>query len=221
MPFVAGIDLTPIREQCGDEVYGIIGMDLLANYIVQFDFDRGECLFLKRLQSDMGKKINLRFARSRVPYVVATIATASPEHFYIDTGASAWTDDGDLTKTVAKDLINAGKARDIGQITLHDLSAHSTQRRLQCDEIVIGDLTVQNPIFATGDRSNRLGMPFLARFVVTFDFPNEHMYLQQRKSFHPLGKFNSSGLWIVRRGGKTVVDSVRGGSVAESAGLRR
>jgi hypothetical protein len=220
VPFVAGVDLAPIREQCGDEVYGIIGMDFLANHVVRFDFDRGECVFLKRSSAAAGEKVVLRFARSKIPYIVANLAQPSPERFFIDTGASAWTDDGDLTKLVAKNLLDAGKARDIGRITLHDLSGASTLRRLQCDAIVIGDITVPNPIFATGDRANRLGMPFLARFVVTFDFPQGHMYLQGRKSFRPLGKFNGSGLWIVRREGKTVVDSVRGGSAAESAGLR-
>jgi hypothetical protein len=71
---------------------------------------------------------------------------------------------------------------------------------------------------AEGDPS-RLGLEFLSRYVVTFDFPNNRVFLKPGKRFAAEQPYDMSGLVLSRIGNDTVAIRVYDGSPADAAGL--
>ena len=49
---VAGLDLMSVRHASGEEVYGVIGMDVLRSHRVQIDFDSGSLRIFRSLPED-------------------------------------------------------------------------------------------------------------------------------------------------------------------------
>jgi hypothetical protein len=56
--------------------------------------------------------------------------------------------------------------------------------------------------------ANALGLNYLSRFIVTFDFPNDQVYLEKGARFEVPTQVASSGLHVVRTGGDTVIDQI-------------
>jgi hypothetical protein len=85
--------------------------------------------------------------------------------------------------------------------------------------LTVGDFAIANPVFATSDY-NMLSLGFLARFVVTFDFPHRTMYLKKGRRFDGPDRWDRSGLHLIRTAGKTIIHSVDKDSPAAAGGLR-
>jgi C-terminal processing protease CtpA/Prc len=67
-----------------------------------------------------------------------------------------------------------------------------------------------------------LGADFLARYRVTFDYTRQRMYLTPRAPVPPRAELDMSGLYLMtdRAARRIVVEEVRTGSPARSAGIR-
>ena len=65
-----------------------------------------------------------------------------------------------------------------------------------------------------------LGLVFWSRFVVTFDFPGEKIYLRKGKGYERPDLRDLSGLHLIRRDGAVVIESVDEGSPGASAGIQ-
>jgi S1-C subfamily serine protease len=64
-----------------------------------------------------------------------------------------------------------------------------------------------------------LGLDILTRYVVTFDFPHQAIYLKKGRQFDRTIRYDRSGLWVRRVKGQTGVASVTDGSAAAKAGI--
>jgi hypothetical protein len=64
-----------------------------------------------------------------------------------------------------------------------------------------------------------LGLAFLRRHVVTFDFPNGLLYLRPGKRFETVEEHDMSGLHLLRKDNKTFVHSVDRESPAALSGV--
>jgi len=69
-------------------------------------------------------------------------------------------------------------------------------------------------------RPTAIGLRFLARHLVTLNYPRMKMYLKRRTSDLPVDQDDMSGLSLAQKGAATVVQSVEKGSVGDQAGLR-
>src|SRR6185437_5547096 len=56
---------------------------------------------------------------------------------------------------------------------------------------------------------------------VTFDFPNDRMYLLPGDRFNEADRYDLSGMDLIRVGGETIVESVDEGGAADNAGLAK
>lgn len=63
-------------------------------------------------------------------------------------------------------------------------------------------------------------MQFLSRYLVTFDFPNKVAYFHPSSNVRRPDRFDASGLHLLLRRGKTVVEFVDDGSPASDIGLQ-
>jgi C-terminal processing protease CtpA/Prc len=84
----------------------------------------------------------------------------------------------------------------------------------------MGSFEYKDLILSESNRLCRLGLPFLSRHIVTFDFPNDKVYFKKSKEFNKVDETDMSGLHLLRISNKTVVHSVDEDSPARKAGIR-
>jgi hypothetical protein len=138
---------------------GILGMDFLKHYCIQLDFEAGKIRFLDPYHVNaaaLGKAFALTLSRGNLPTIHhASLSGGKATEALIDTGYYV---DG-----VAKK--GAAKADDSGTVRLA--------------ECVWDGRTYRNLIVRADENASLLGLRFLARHLVTFDFPHRTMYLKQ------------------------------------------
>jgi hypothetical protein len=93
------------------------------------------------------------------------------------------------------------------------------EREARIDSFSTGVFTYKDAIFGQSNLSC-LGLLFLSRHLVTFDFPNSKIYLKKGKDFEKVDETDMSGLHLLRISNKVFVHSVDCGSPAEKAGIR-
>jgi hypothetical protein len=213
------MDLSGFRRSSGHDIRGFLGMDFLRKYVIRIDFDRGDVAFLRSAPRSECPPFRLSYNRFRRPTVDIEFADGLTVPFAIDTGAIAGATGHITTRTF-------DRLRQEGLLTLLEKPARGvdlfgkTKFRGGCIErLKVGDFTHRQLYIAEG-AADELGLDYLSRFVVTFDFPNDRLYLEKGASFSRIQRFHLSGLAFGRDDGRTIVDEVDEGSVADSAGIK-
>jgi hypothetical protein len=178
------LDFKRLSSRCGHPIMGLLGMDCLRHYCIQLDFEAGKTRFLNpdRVKAaELGKSFPLRFSNESQdqsdeirPYIHHT---------------------GLLGGTSTNSLIDTGQTSD-GSVEKSALNGHFLTRikhflrpswAVGLPQSVWDGETYTNLFVDIGRDANQLGLRFLARHLVTFDFPNQTMYLNQT-SAGPLKK---------------------------------
>jgi hypothetical protein len=216
---VLGFDMKPFREAAiGYEVYGILGMDFLRNHVIRIDFDTGKLTFLREAGREPGQAVPLTFDRGNRPSVVMEIAGWGREEFVVDTGYCK-SGSGLLRHELFESLRTKRKLKEVGHEYFQTLGG--SQGRLgQVLGISVGELQVREPVFGARGDANLLGLGYLARYTVTFDFPRKIMYLKKGRRFRHPERWDWTGLSFKRVDGKLTVRSLAKDSPAATSGFR-
>jgi hypothetical protein len=157
-----------------DRLYvGILGMDVLLNYCLQLDFTSHEIRFLAKDQVDgssCGKPFQLTDVGDGCVSIGENLVGGKEPGSLIDTGCR-W--DGWLTPACFRQWTNQPALGARPRMGFHyGMLGGETYPEIE--------LTEQPPV---GDdlhiKLNGIGLGFLARHLVTFDFPNRTMYLKR------------------------------------------
>lgn len=150
---------------------GILGMDVLQDYCIQFDFTAGKMRFLDSAETNVaswGKMYpmtlsttgpNNQFIR---PIIHQAGFFGNNTNLVIDTGCHV---DG---------LVNKGESGEVIGAWLFSFLGFGRFHSGVWDGEAYSHLKV-----APVDHVNVLGLRFLARHLMTLDFPNQKMYLKQ------------------------------------------
>ena len=163
---VAVFDTSKLSSMSGRPVMGILGMDCLKHYCIQLDFEARKLRFLDPRQANAakpGKAVPLTFSFPGGQPSIRHLGLAGGKNSRseIDTGFNL---DGQVER---------GSIHGQGAGVAH-LSTCIWEGETYSD-LAVG----------VGEDANRLGLRFLARHLVTLDFPNRTMYLK-RTSNGPL-----------------------------------
>ena len=134
---------------------GILGMDCLKHYCIQLDFQSRQLRFLNSNQlnaAELGQKFPLTFENNCPLIDQRNLIGESAKLLLVDTGCN-------IDGLVDRATNNFGGAY-----------------LLRCNW---AGQTYTNLIVAAVERFNAIGFGFLARHIVTFDFPGKTMYLKQ------------------------------------------
>jgi len=167
----------------GRPVMGVLGMDTLRHYCIQLDFKAGKMRFLhpNRVEpAKLGTAFPLTFstegqsyARWIRPYIRhADLAGGEPVEVLIDTGYNG---DGGLEPERFRRAISEQRLR--AQAEAEDAREPNNAEVAKC---VWNGATYTGVHLGKGE--NSLGLRFLARHLVTFDFPRRTMYLKRTSS---------------------------------------
>lgn len=181
LDFHRGLVLSSLR------IRGILGMDCLRHYCIQLDFEAGKMRFLDPDHSGPagpGKPFPISFSNvgqnfsselvsagqnDSCPFIARSgLFGGSNTNLLIDTGDNV---DG----AVEKGLI---KGHFLTRL-VHFVIRFRTLRLQKCTWD--GETYTKLRVW-TGPKKNQLGLRFLARHLVTFDFPKRTMYLKRTRS---------------------------------------
>jgi hypothetical protein len=107
----------------------------------------------------------------------------------------------------------------VGEEPCETVSGAAVRRLGRLKYLSLGEFTPPG-VLAVEGKDNLLGLRFWSRFVVTFDFPHDKVYLKRGKNFERPDTHDVWGMRLCRKDGKVMVDSVDKGSAAEGAGLK-
>jgi len=175
-----------IRQKERHSTYmGILGMDCLEHYCIQLNFEAEKIHFLDSDHlntAELGKAFPLTFKGGHIYIHHAGLLGGTNTDSLVDTG---WNIDAQVEK-------GALKGHDSGWVRL--------------PKCVWDNETYTNLNVEVSQNANMLGLKFLARHLVTFDFPKRTMYL--KKGIDPLVNENT----------KAVVDGSNGHIIKECPG---
>lgn len=169
-------DLRPFSSTAGRPILGVLGMDVLAHYCIQLDFQAGKLRFLDDEhpgKNDWGRPFPLTDIGDGRFSVRENLAGTKDSGSVIDSGCNY---DGWLSQPLFQQWTNQAKLPVGGEVrfpmgvlggeTYRDIIL----RGFGAESLSVGDSHI---VF------NGIGLRFLARHLVTFDFPKRTMYLKR------------------------------------------
>jgi hypothetical protein len=202
----------------GKKIKGIIGMNFLRKYMLQIDFDADMLYIFDSVQGEKlrwGQSCDMTFPTGGLPHVKGTVFFDIPVEFLVDTGYSST---GSLEEKIFRQILTQKKAKTI-ETSFVTLGGTIKEQEARINDLSVGDFHYRDLIFSEMD-SSILGLEFLARHGVLFDFPNKRLYMEEGRDYRRHDERDMSGLRLVKSYDKTIVHSVEMGSPAEKAGLK-
>jgi hypothetical protein len=217
---VLGKDMTPLREVSGLPIEGVLGMDFLSRHVIRMDFDKGELSFLTAAEPLSGTAIPLVEHNDIVGWrqVRGSVGGLERIPFLVDTGQTG-PSSGTLDAETFGLLKKWKEMRIVSQGMFRGASGDAVVEDGQSGVLAVGDVKVERPVWTSGNTS-ALGLGFLSRYVVTFDFPKGTMYARPGANVAKPDLWNGSGLHLLHKNGAPVVELIDAGLPGEKAGVK-
>jgi hypothetical protein len=186
-PLVASYDFTDLSVDTPAPITGIIGMDCLSKYCLQIDSAARKLRFLESSpnhEGDLGKAFTLRLSNEgqgkddyfRTYIEHESLIGGPPGNVLVDTGMNF--DGASAAAFLEKRAREAGGKQLRKKTWLFPKSEWEGQ---PYSNLLLTETTMD----VAGEDGHVIGMRFLARHLVTLDFPNEKLFLK-RTSEEPL-----------------------------------
>lgn len=195
----------------GKPIHGIIGYDLLKNFVTKIDYSKRNLTFYDPNHFQEPKKnnieqFNLIFHKEK-PYLSCDYKidehTSNNSLFLIDTGSSdaVW-----LFENESKNI--STKRKFFWDYVGEGLSGPIKGKRTKIDQFSIDNFAFDNVTTAFLDstaapkynsnfnRGGSIGSLLLERFKVILDYPNQKLYLKKAKGFKEDFTYNLAGLGV-------------------------
>jgi hypothetical protein len=174
-------DFRRMSHLLGHPIMGILGMDFLRQYCLQLDFPADKIRFLDP------QHLNLAGLGKPFPLIFSNAGEGRPDAVrpFIYSSGLLGGDTNDM-------MIDIGDNSD-GLVPASAIHGHYLRRSLSFLTVHLFNVPIRIPVKECNwkgntytnlgvvpfDDSNRLGLRFLARHIVTLDFPGQIMYLKQ------------------------------------------
>jgi len=176
--YILTSDFKAMSAKAGRPILGVLGMDCLEHYCVQLDFEAGKMRFLNPDHLDtatIGKAFTLTFSSEGQsmkqfirPFIHrGSLIAAAGNNLMVDTGYRV---DGALESGLFQRKIKEQRSREGEAI-------HGDNHRVWFSQCNWSGGHYTNLL--VGDGGNIIGLEFLARHLVTLNFPKRMMYLKQ------------------------------------------
>jgi predicted aspartyl protease len=214
----------------GIPVDGMVGFELLDRMVTAIDYGRNIITFTDPTRfhpsKDLGIAVPFVFY-DHLPNVTGSIGDLSAT-FNIDTGSRS---EIDITSPfVAAYQLRAHFPTGTSAVTGWGVGGPTRDYMVRLPSLKLGEVEVdqiaaglsedKGGSISNPNYSGNIGGGLLKRFVVTFDYAHQVMYLKRIMPIPPdVGTFDRSGLWINAKDGGYVVTDVAKGSAGERVGI--
>jgi hypothetical protein len=214
----------------GIRVDGMVGFEMFRRFAVQIDYGRDLLIITDPTRFEptgAGTAIPFVFY-DHLPMVRGSLA-ALPARFDIDTGSRS---EVDITGPfVAAHELRARFSKGVSAVTGWGMGGPSRSYVVRLPSLTLGGVQVSSPVAGLSEDKGgsisdpnyegNIGGGLLKRFVVTFDYAHQMMYL---RPISPVpvdaGRFDRSGLWINSGPDGYVVTDIAANGPAEQAGIQ-
>jgi len=215
---IVSLSLSPLNIYEGREMNGILGYDFLSRFVIEIDYQKNIITFYEpRTYNYTGKGEALEIELHRnTPHIKAIIDGKYEGLFNLDTGSrksldlnAPFVEEHGFLKKYPKAIEAFGGAGIGGQ-------TKSLQTRIK--SIQIGSFLIEEPIcglsmaeegaFKSEKTQGNIGGGILKRFKVIFDYERRKMILEKNDLFEKKDEYDKSGLLIVWKDGKFLIQSV-------------
>jgi len=216
---VCSLDLERIRWAVGHDIKGILGMDILKDFIVHINFDRGIMNITKSINIDITKFYNtsIFWEEGKLPTVKGRFQRDREVRFVIDTGCVGQ-NSGTLSVDFVKEMSKMGEALKVGNVLTETASGESRANLYKEKVLQLATFSLKQPVFQES-KMNILGLGLWSRFEIILDFPNHKLFLTPSLNFSKTDQVNNTGLSIMKRAKSVLVKSVSKNSEAEKLGI--
>ncbi len=230
-------DIFHLKSKLGMPIHGIIGYDLLKNFVIKVNYEAREITFIRpesfRYKKSMGNVLPITIFNKK-PYVDVKIKNYNENiqsvRLLIDTGGSMplWLfSDNNTNITLPEVTISANLGTGLNGIIKGKIG--------RIESLTIGEYTFNSPICNYPDsssvysvisidkRSGSLGAEVLRRFVFYLDYPNQQFIFKKNAFFKSAFHYNMSGIEIEKPYPDFpiyMISGVRKNSTAEKAGIK-
>lgn len=211
-------DLTSLREVTGYEIDGVLGIDFLKEYVVQIDFDQGKLRFLSDVPDDAGRSRPLMYSGERkLPQVAVNLRDFGRTLFSVRIGPPVGMG---LEPMLFQEVCRQNELAIVSERRIKDEVRSVRKMQLAVlPEFKLAGRVMQNVVVSESP-VNVLGLDFLVRYNLTFDFRNDRWHVEPSRQIDRADSWNRNGLRCLKRHGQVVVELVDAQSPAEQAGLR-
>jgi len=223
LEFPAGVeaaDYTSMREKLDVECYGELGMDVLVKHIVQIDFDQGVLRFLASLPSSPGEALRITplGGEGGAPTIPVILAGTPPEKFIVTSARAG--NALEIRSELLAQLVEREKVKILDKEKGVTRSGGLLYQTGRLEAAQIGKFRHEG-VMVNSAEQNGIGLSYLARYLVTFDFPRNKLYL--KKGVHFEASDTRLNLWEVdleRDEGQLVVREIHSYGPAHRMGVR-
>lgn len=213
------LDLEQLRIASGHDVRGILGMNVLKQFVIEIDFDRGLVRFRESPPPDVNNGLDLGWDRFRRPLLDIEFDDGRVVPFIIDTGMAV-PGIGEVKREIFQELVETERVVVKGPpARAATVRSDVVGRRGRLDRLRVGEFEHSQMGIREGSL-NALGLGYLSRYHVTLDLPKGVIYLTKSHRFDAPASFDMSGMVLVRRDGKTKVERVHPSGPAYALGIR-
>lgn len=201
-------DYLELNKNLGEEIYGILGYDLFNRFVVNVDYDDKVVRFYRPEHYKPRKsaqEIPLEVTNTK-PFVRMTVSQkerTDSVKLMVDTGASHALlldvrnmNDIGFPEKLLTSRLGQGLGGEIpgflGRMSECNLAGYEFEEVLS--SIPIDGAYIK--AIKRGSRHGTIGGDLLTRFNVTFDYPNQKMYLQRGDRFRDEFDFDMSGITL-------------------------
>ncbi|MEM9324564.1 MAG: aspartyl protease family protein [Bacteroidota bacterium] len=201
-------DYLRLKENLGDEIYGIIGYDLFHRFVVEIDYDNLKLTLYdpkkykpKRFLEEVD--ISLNDTKPFIESLLEQSGTTNSVKLMVDTGASHAllldihnTDDLSMPDKTIEARLGQGLGGEIpgmiGRLNKYGIGKYSFEEVL----VSIPFEGIYSNAIKRGSRHGTVGGELLSRFNPTFDYSRGKLYLSRGKRYKKEFEFDMSGITL-------------------------
>lgn len=163
------MDLSSVRQAVGQQIGAIIGMDLLASYVLVLDPLLQPVVDRMPVEQESRRMKRISFLPGNAASTLGIeIPVVGLREFLVDTGKNC---SMNVSKSLAESMLQSGTAIAWGTHSSAQLGGHVFGRSsIMIREVSLLGVTFKN-IIADVANKNVIGIELLERFEFTFDFP--------------------------------------------------
>ena len=214
---VGSLNVKPLAQASESDFEGVVGMNALRRFVLHLDFDNGVALLCdpQGASGPPGSSVPLELNRYLTPCIMVQLPGGIHKAFEIDTG---FNETAQVETDLFDSLKRSGGIAGTGvwsEFTNADNSRKAVEKG-RCAEMDVGNRSHKGLIVTPG-KTNLLGLSFLCRYRVTFDFVNERLYLDPSKRFGVRDRRDSDGIIV---NDKKAIRYIAKESVGDQVGFR-
>ena len=196
-------DLQALWPFSGEKFCGILGISFLHQFRWEIDFDEGRIkayIGAEPYMQDYSARTPIFWSKARIPQVAVNFQ-GKEIAFDIDTGdnGSGRIRKENLIFLQQRSQILASQKQEVVTVSSMSISKEYRLRSMRFANVLYPKVVMQE------SSQNAIGLAFLKRHNIVFDFPFNMLYLQHHKDYALKQELDKSGLRIILQGEKLIV----------------